>query len=178
MNIRRMAAVGTAGLLGAAILAAGPAGAQEGGELAPLTIDPTSGPGGTAISVSGADCLEEGAAPVSFAYLFRFDGSEFTEDDILDTVEVDAADDGTWAAWLTMPAGFDPEGLYLVSATCFVGEDQVVVDYDAVEFDLTGAAPSEPPVVTPPADIPPAVPVAPAPARAATAVRAQPTFTG
>jgi hypothetical protein len=169
MNIRRMAAVGTAGLLSAAVLAGSPAGAQEGGEFAPLTVDPTSGPAGTAISVSGADCLEEGAAPVGFAVLFRFDDDE-TDDDILDTAEVDAADDGTWATSLTMPAGLDPEGVYVVTATCFVGEDQVVVDYEGVEFDLTGAAPTEPPADTPPA--------APAPAPAATAVRAQPTFTG
>jgi hypothetical protein len=171
MNIRRMAAVGTAGLLSAAILAAGPAGAQEGGELAPLTVDPTSGPAGTVISVSGADCLDEGVATVSSAYLFRFDGDEPTEDDLLDIVDVDAEEDGTWAASLTMPAGLDPEGVYLVSATCFLADsEQIVIDYEAVEFDLTGAAPTAPPADTPPPALTPAPAAAP--------VRAQPTFTG
>ena len=170
MNITRMAAVGTAGLLSAAVLAGGPAGAQEGGEFAPLTVDPTSGPAGTVISVSGADCVEEGVATVSSAILVRFDDSE-TEDDLLDIADVDAAEDGTWATSLTMPAGLDPEGVYLVTAACLVAEsEQLVVDYEVVEFDLTGAAPTEPPADTPPA--------APAPAAAATPVRAQPTFTG
>lgn len=114
--------------------------------------------------------MEEGVATVSSAILVRLDDSE-TEDDILDIADVDAAEDGTWATSLTVPAGLDPEGVYMVTADCLVAEsEQLVVAYDVVEFDLTGAAPTAPPTDTPPA--------APAPAAAATPVRAQPTFTG
>lgn len=183
MRHRHVAGVATAALLTSLALAGGTAGAQEPGEFAPLTVDPTSGAPGTMVSVSGGGCTTEDPAliPVGFTFMFRVD-DELTEDDLLASNEVDAAPDGTWATSLTVPEGFDPEGIYLVGAVC-VGlaetpeGDQLILDYEPVEFDLTGAPPTEPPVVTPP-DIPSVVPIGPAEAPAATAVRARPTFTG
>ena len=184
MRHRHVAGVAAAALMTSVALAGGIAGAQEEpGELAPLTVDPTSGQPGTVISVSGGECMTEDPAldPVAFGFLFRQD-DELTEDDFLAAAEAEAAPDGTWATSLTVPDGFDPEGVYLVGALCAgLAEtpegDQLLRDYEPVEFDLTGPPPTEPPVVTPP-DLPPVVPVGPAAAPVATAVRARPTFTG
>ena len=185
MRYRHVAGVATAALLASVALAGGIAGAQEEpGEFAPLTVEPTSGPAGTVIFASGGQCVTEDPAliPVGFPFLFVED-DELTEDDILDFDEVEAAPDGTWAASLTVPDGFDPEGIYVVGAFCIgfaedPANDQLIVAYEPVEFDLTGPPPTEPPVVTPPPDVPPVVPIAPAEAPVATAVRARPTFTG
>jgi hypothetical protein len=187
MRHRHVAGVATAALMTFVALAGGSAGAQEEpGEFAPLTVDPTSGPPGTVISVSGDGCATEDPAliPVAFGFMFRLD-DELTEDDFLAAGDVEASPDGTWATSLTVPDGFDPEGIYAVGAVCAgiaetPEDDQLLVDYEPVEFDLTGPPPTEPPVVTPP-DLPPVVPVAPAaPAAApvATAVQARPSFAG
>jgi hypothetical protein len=175
-----VAGVATAALLVSAALAGGTAGAQA---VPPLTVDPTSGPPGTVVSVSGGGCTTEDPALMAdaFPFLVRVD-EELTEDDFLAGSEAEPAADGTWATTLTVPDGFDPEGVYVVGAIC-VGlaetpeGDQLLFEYEPIEFDLTGPPPTEPPVVTPP-DLPPVVPVGPAEAPVARPVQARPTFTG
>ena len=162
MNIRRavIAAAGSAAVA-ALTLGASPVGAQE--SLLPISVSPTSGPAGTTVTISGDGCLYEGPGDLE-AYLFTGDGT------LLDVWSGTVAQDGSWSASI-VPEATDAPGIYTLSATCYVSpeSDQIVVDYDFVDFELTGAAPEAP--VTPEAP-------APAVAPAATAVRAAPSYTG
>jgi hypothetical protein len=122
---------------------------------------------------------------MAVSFVFVWDG-ELNDEDILNGTVIPAEADGSWTASFTFPEGHDPEGTYAVSGFC-VGfadvpeNDILLADYDMYDFDLTGAAPTEPPVVTAP-DIPPVAPVAPsdspAPAPVARPVPGDPEFTG
>lgn len=159
MKSRRAALVASTGLALVAALIAAPAGAQE-AEFAPLNITPTSGPAGTSITVSGDDCGGEQAFNAFVQVYFA------NETDILNAVETEIAETGSWSTQLPVPAGTDPAGTYSVFATCFIdnGEDvEVNLEYEEVAFDVTGdvVTPSQPapeaPVLTP------AAPAAPTP---------------
>jgi hypothetical protein len=167
MKSRRAALVATTGLALAAALFAAPAGAQE-AEFAPLDITPTSGPAGTSITVSGDDCGGEQAFNAFVQVYFA------NETDVLNAVETEIAETGSWSTQIQVPAGTDPAGTYSVFATCFVdnGEDvEVNLEYEEVAFDVTGD------VVTPsqPAPTPAPAPTAAAPAAP---VPGDPTFSG
>jgi hypothetical protein len=142
----------TAGVGAAAVLVAAPAGAQE---LLPITVEPTTGPIGTEVTVSGEGCLNEDGPGEVDVQLFFEDEEEpavFPADEVLE--------DGSWSLVLASTEE-DPPGIYTFTATCFVpGGEEVIADYDFVEFELT--APPEPPTTptTPPTPTaPPAVPV-------------------
>ena len=165
MKSRRAALVATTGLALAAALFAAPAGAQE-AEFAPLDITPTSGPAGTSITVSGDDCGGEQAFN-AFVQVYFADQTQ-----VLDAVETEIAETGSWSTQIQVPAGTDPAGIYAVFATCFVdnGEDvDVDLQYEEVAFDVTGDA------VTPSQPAPTPAPTAAAPAAA---VPGDPTFSG
>jgi hypothetical protein len=165
MTIRRAALAASTGLALAAALFAAPAGAQE-AEFLPLDITPTSGPAGTAITVSGDDCAPEQEFNAFVQVYFA------NETDVLDAVETEIGGDGSWSTQISVPDGTDPAGTYAVFATCFVdnGEDvEVNAEYEEVAFDVTGD------VVVPPTLEPTP---APAPAAPAAPVPGNPTFTG
>jgi hypothetical protein len=97
-----------------------------------LTIVPTSGAGGTTITVTGTGC-----APPSEVDVFLFDEGAQRN---LDRRMVTPDDDGTWTAGLVLPPGLRPAGRILVGATC--GED---AEYRVQVFTLTApASPAQP----------------------------------
>ncbi|MFN2505623.1 MAG: hypothetical protein ABR540_15565 [Acidimicrobiales bacterium] len=97
-----------------------------------LTILPTSGPGGTTITVTGNGC-----SPPAEIGVFLFDEGAQRN---LDRKLVNAEPAGTWSALLLVPAGFQPTGRVLVGATC--GED---AEYRAQVFTVTAlAGPAQP----------------------------------
>jgi hypothetical protein len=145
------------------VLVAAPAGAQE---LLPISVEPTSGPVGTEVTVSGADCLNEAGLGEVEVYLFFEDEEEpavFPVDEVLE--------DGSWSLVLASTVE-DAPGLYSFTATCFVpGSDEVIADYEFADFELTGPPTTTPPSTTPPTTTPPEAPPA-AP------VTEEPDFTG
>jgi hypothetical protein len=166
------------GIGAATLLVATPAGAQE-EELA-LNVDPTSGPVGTVIDVSGAGCTSENpddAPEVDFILadeeFFFGEGEGLVADENL----VEAEDDGTWSGQLTVPADVDPDLSWFVSALCFAGPEaeEPLAVYEIVEFDVTGP-PTTPPT-TPTTMQPPTTPPAPEAPPAAPVVE-EPVFTG
>jgi hypothetical protein len=164
MRHKSVFALISAGIGAAAVLVAAPAGAQE-PEPLPITVEPASGPVGTEVTVSGEECLNEAGPGEVEVYLFFEDEEEpavFLVDQVLE--------DGSWSLVLASTEE-DPPGLYTFSATCFVPEsEEVIADYDFVDFELTAAPkPSEPP--KPPAP-------EPEPAKPAAPVVARPSFTG
>ena len=167
MRHKRVFAVASAAIAAAAVLFATPAGAQE---LLPITVDPTSGPAGTAVAVSGADCLTEdpGLAPEVEIFFGDDSGGELAA-----SIIVVPETDGTWSGEITVP-DVDPDVMWVVTATCFDGPGQdagILADYQFVDFDVTG------PPTTPTTTPPPTTPTTP-PAPPATAVPGEPTFTG
>lgn len=165
MHIRRAVFAAAGGAAMAALtLGPLPVGAQEG--LLPISVSPTSGAAGTVATVSGTGCTYEGGPGDIVAFMWA-PGNE-GESDFAWSGTVNA--DGSWTAGLEFEAT-DPTGVYTFSATCFVDpeSEQVVADYDFVDFELTAAAAPETP----------AEPAAPAPAAAPAApVAGQPRYTG
>ena len=160
MHIRRAVFAAAGGAAMAALtLGPLPVGAQE--PLLPISVSPTSGPAGTTVTISGTECLSEGGPGDLEAYLFYGDGEPIL------VWSGTVAADGSWTA-STVPEATDPPGIYTLSATCFASpdSDQIVADYDFVDFELTAAAPEAP-----------ADPAAPA-AAPATPVTGQPRYTG
>ena len=172
MTIRRAVIVASTGLVLTAALVAAPASAQE-GPFAPISLNPTSGPPGTVITVSGEGCGEPGFPGSVEAYFGN-------EEELLAQGSGDAASDGTWSVQVTVPDALDPAPLYLVTATCFVDSGdgpQPDLDYDIVEFDVTDGTVT-PPVTPPTTPTTPTTPATPPVAPAATPVPGDPNHAG
>ena len=136
MDIRRAAIAAAGGVaLAALTLGALPVGAQE-PDLLPISVTPTSGPAGTVATVTGSGCVSDGPTSDLIVWLWYGDDPE----PIL-SVAGNVSPDGTWSASVQSEAS-DPPGTYTLSATCFDGieSDQVVAEYDFVEFELTAPA--------------------------------------
>lgn len=162
----RLAALAAATGLGAAALLAGvPAGAQEGA--LPLTIDPTSGPVGTEVVLTGGGCLGEQGPGAIQAFV---DGIPVEDQDPENPVIADEA--GDWLYVIVPQEGTSP-GTYQITATCFVndGSGTAMAEYGPAAFEVTGDPASTTTVPAPPAE----EPEEPAPAAP---VVATPTFTG
>lgn len=99
-------------------------------EGAALTISPTSGPAGTAITVSGTGC-EAPTVDVALAASSGQSGSVVAEKK---DVAVSGTTDRTFSTTITIPAGSDPALTYTVGAAC--GSDA----YAFKTFDVTAAA--------------------------------------
>jgi hypothetical protein len=195
MKRKRVYAAVGAGVAAAALLAATPAGATRLPSRI-IEIDPTSGPVGTTVTVSGGECAGE-------AYYGLFKGTGWRDGLLLtaDTAEPD--DEGAWSGELVVPEDvlFDqtmtvePGTDYFVGAACvpydhrpgdvregLTYDDLVDVfdwikvrtnhkldlyPYKPVPFEVTEPA-AEPPAEEPAApEAPPAVPVV-----------TEPTYTG
>lgn len=145
-----MAAFAVAGV-GAVALVAPPASAGDG-----FGVNPTSGPAGTVITVSGTGCYEEGL-PDRHVSIILTDGEEATA-----SSSVVPEDNGAWSGQLTVPAGADPAATYEVYASCWgsiLGDNgQEIASYGPVAFDVTGdgttptTAPPTTPTTAPPTE--------------------------
>jgi hypothetical protein len=167
MKSRRAALVATTGLALAAALFAAPAGAQE-SEFAPLDITPTSGPAGTSITVSGDDCGGEQAFNAFVQVYFA------NETDVLNAVETEIAETGSWSTQIQVPPAPTPRAPTPSSRRASwttARTSRSNLEYEEVAFDVTGD------VVTPsqPAPTPAPAPTAAAPAAP---VPGDPTFSG
>lgn len=91
-----------------------------------LTIDPTSGPVGTTITVSGTKCTAD-TVDVSLG-----GGNGSMGDTVATKDDVAVADDGSFSTTLTVPNDADPTWTYRVDADCN-GEL-----YEGKAFDVTG----------------------------------------
>ena len=144
MTLRRAALAVATGLALATTLAAVPAGAQQPTpEPLPLDITPTSGPGGTVITASGADCARQQTFN-AFVQVYLAQGGQ-----VVNSGVHDVSDTGTWSQQIQVPGDADPAATYSVFATCFVdlGDDtDRVAEYEAVPFAVSGpaAAPASP----------------------------------
>lgn len=144
MTLRRAALAAATGLALATTLVAAPAGAQQPApEPLALDITPTSGPGGTVITASGADCARQQAFN-AFVQVYFAQG-----DRVVNSSVHDVSDNGTWSQQIQVPGDADPAATYSVFATCFVdlGDDtDRAAEYEAVPFALSGpaAAPASP----------------------------------
>jgi len=146
MTRTRVALAASTGLALVATLVAAPADAQQPEpepELLPLTITPTSGPGGTVITASGGDCARQ--QPFNaFVQVYFTD-----EDEVLTAAEGTISDNGTWSQDIQVPVNADPAATYSVFATCFVdtGEStERAGEYQDQPFAVSGpaAAPASP----------------------------------
>ena len=147
--------------------------------LPPLDVSPTSGSPGTVITVHGEECVP----PMGLQFVVLQ-----LVDDTAGEVVIESNNDGleAWSLALTVPTSVDPDHAFAVVAQCgFFGpeDDPILIGrYDPVCFDVIGE-PSTDPTVPPTQCPPPAPPAAPppappTPARPATPVVAEPTFTG
>lgn len=174
MKHKRIAAL-IAGGLGTALAVAAPVGAQT----PQMQADPTSGPAGTEITVSGDSCSHENTeAYVAVRFVDFFGTSGVEEVTVLEDTETVADEDGTWSATLDTPD--TTPGPYVIFAQCLEvvseGEPQIFVDYEAVEFEVTegGTQPTTPEPTTPTTTTPGATPTPPP----AVPVEDDPPFTG
>jgi len=142
------------------------------------TIDPTSGPVGTTISVSGDGCTGDRVAAVLFAGTDLEHASAY-----VDHTMVDAASDGTWSGELIVYetmlgfSGFVDElpviagEDYAVTARCDYYDGESVLS-EPIAFEVTGGGDAPPrPETPPPAILQPS-------AQAATPVAGSPDYTG
>jgi hypothetical protein len=153
----------------------------------PVSVDPTSGPIGTTVSVSGTDCAGD---TVDFALLAGTGLEDITA--VVDSWSTEPAEDGTWSGELlvydTMALPTDelvdvvPGGDYFVAAACaFYPSDAPdapspdhLIFSEPVDFDITGdgtAPRTDPPPPTAITDIQ-------TQAQPATPVVADPDYTG
>ena len=152
MTIRRAALAAFTGVALLATLVVAPAGAQEQDPaLLPLSITPTSGPAGTAVTASGAACAPQQAFNAFIQVYFA------GQIDVLNAAEGEVSDNGTWSLQVTVPAGTDPAGTYSVFATCFVNNGEAVevaAEYENSPFDVTGDAIAPGPQAAPASPVP------------------------
>ena len=168
--MRRLLAVSAAVLVASAAGLVVPSSAGVVEDEDTMVIDPTEGPPGTEIAVSGQGCATKGDTEVDVR-LYDTEGVE--QDADLVTPSNDGFD-GEWEASLTVPADTTDYGEWTVDALCDIVFNQpqavpagatVIVDYTDLPFL----------VLAPPVDPPPAPPIAPP---AAAPVAAAPDFTG
>ena len=133
MDIRRAVIAAAERGRGALTFGAFPVGAQELPFL-PISVTPTSGPAGTVANVSG----DEAGPGDLLAYMWG--PTSGPEDAPLGAWSGTVAADGSWTAPVQFEAS-DAVGTYTISATCDVGpeSDDVVAEYDFVDFELTAA---------------------------------------
>ena len=156
-------------------------------DLVPIAVDPTSGPIGTTVSVSGTECTGDA---VEFALLAGQGLEDISA--IVDAWSTAPADDGSWSGELTVydtmiPAeGQDeidvvPGDDYFVAAACAFYPDDVpdapspdhIIFSEAIDFEITGDG------TAPRTDAPPETVIVPVvEAQPATAVVADPRYTG
>jgi hypothetical protein len=139
IRLRPSSAVGgvAAGAFALASFGTGLAGAQTGEE--EISITPSSGPPGTAISVTGSGCTGEVTA------LLLQDQTTIDSDTLLDV-------DGDWEASLTVPADEELRGWQLdVTASC-IGLDPP--DYGSATFVVDSGTPPTTDPTTPPTSPP------------------------
>ncbi|HUP85658.1 MAG TPA: hypothetical protein VM143_08325 [Acidimicrobiales bacterium] len=91
-----------------------------------LAIDPSSGPAGSVINVSGTAC---GA---STANVFLGESRGESGGPVAESNNVPVNSDGTFSTTLTVPSGSDPSSTYNVGAQCGSGS------YGLQAFDVTG----------------------------------------
>src|SRR5262245_34681016 len=145
MTVRLAALPAATGLALIATLVAAPADAQQPEpepDLLPLTITPTTGPGGTVIRASGTDCAPEQPSN-AFIQVFFAD-----EDEVFAAVEGTVSDNGTWVRDIPVPGDANPAA-YSVFATCFVDtgdSTERAAEYESQPFAVSGpaAAPASP----------------------------------
>jgi hypothetical protein len=162
MRHKRVVVASTVAVAAAALFATPVAAQEEEPPLLPISVTPSSGPPGTVFTFSGEECIGEGGPGDLLITVF------FTADEVVDEFSLTPEADGSWAVDFETGAPAElPPGVYSVTATCFVSpeSEEVIVDYDFTDFELT--APPEPP--TPPA---------PEPAKPAAPVVEEPDFTG
>jgi len=164
--------------------------------LLPTEVDPTSGPVGTNIHVSGSDC------PSGQMYVWLFKGAGvdpatgvIDAEAIVDEQYVEAPPDGSWSGdlvvhdtmylfpLLTVEADVVPGRGFVVQAVCFLRHDlgggvtriQAVYS-EAFDFEITPGG--TPPKQTDPPPVGPSAPDIQAQAPPATPVPGDPDFTG
>lgn len=187
MNRMRTSAVLAAGVVASAVLVGGPVAAQDDGPTPELTVNPTSGPIGTTIDVSGTECF---GTDVWFLLGNNADGYVVTDGDSVPDAE------GAWGGQLEVPAtyanedGVDvavvPGTNYVVTAQCLTDGEVKDVLYEEIPFEVTGTTPpttpptTAPPVTTaPPATTPTTTaPVTTTPPAAAQPVTQAPAYRG
>lgn len=151
----------------------------------PLSVDPTSGPVGTTVNVSGSDCPN---AEVEWALLAGTGLHDAHA--IVDVWGSPTGEDGTWSGELFVYDTMfelpdDPEGDlvevdtvpgadYFVVAFC-ITDDGSFIESDVVPFDITAGGTTKPRTDTP--EVPDVIDVTPQ-AQPATPVVGDPTYTG
>jgi hypothetical protein len=176
MKRMRIPAVAAAGVV-ASLALVGPVSAQEGPG---LVVDPTSGPGGTVITVSGADCVDGEGNPGD-VWLELYDVDAPDQAMVAgDSATADAS--GAWNGQLEVSTLLQPGTPYAVYAECSYGEgEDDWFPYVEVPFEVTGTVTpptTEPPVTTAPTTEPPAATPAPATPAPATPVTQEPGYNG
>lgn len=155
-----------------------PAGAQQAPQ---LEIDPTSAPAADQLTVmvSGTGCHEAGFTATVEAVFWG--GSPSRVGSRTPVIFPDEA--GNWSGQILVVSPFPPlvpQGSYAVGATCTLvsGDVRRSFDYEEVPFVIT-AAPADTTTTTAVTVPPPGTTVpTPLPAKPATAVTAEPSFTG
>jgi hypothetical protein len=112
-------------------------GVANGGPPGAMTIDPTSGPSATVITVTSVTPCPPGSDGVNVGLL--------DPSNVLDSTTATPDAGGNWTAQLTVPAGTPPQTLQ-VDATCVQGTDPTLA-YQVEDFVVT-EAPAPPAPVT------------------------------
>ena len=180
MKRMRIPVVAAAGVV-ASLALVGPVSAQGGPD---LVVDPTSGPGGTVITVSGADCVDGDGIPGDV--WFELYDVDAPNQDMVAGSSTAADATGAWSGQLEVSTLLQPGTPYAVYAECSYGEgEDDWFSYVEAPFEVTGSTTpptTEPPVTTPPTTEPPATtPPTTAPAAtpaAATPVTQEPGYNG
>jgi hypothetical protein len=131
-----------------------------------MVIDPSEGPPGTEIAVSGEGCATKGEVEVDVVLL----DTEGVQQDSTTVTPSGDGFGGEWDATVTVPADTTDFGEWTVDAICWIScpeneavpaGDPAIVDYTDLPFTVTepAVAPEEPEVPEPPA----AAPIAAAP---------------
>ena len=145
-------------------------------------LAPPSGPAGTVVTASDAD--GDCAVPVESADPFVIFVIA-SDQGLLDDNDADLTSTGTFSVTATIPAG-TPAGTYNVFVECYrdretFQDDEPFFEFPDRTFVVTAPVVTAPPVVSPPRPAGPAA-ARPAPAapkaKPASAVKAQPRFTG
>lgn len=127
MRPTRLATIVAATAAATLALGSAPVGAGDAPESRPIVVDPTSGPAGTDITVSGTDC--PGNAPIEAGLIDPDLGHGIAED-----FDQSADDDGNWTASLSVPDDAVPSTTYAVVAECLGAG---APEYEDGEFVVT-----------------------------------------
>jgi hypothetical protein len=153
MKIKRFVALGAAGVLLAMLLPNVPASAQE---RPALTVDPTTGSIGTAVTVSGGGCVGEGGVAVDVALDAPAPAPPADYEAAVTFADAEIAPDGSWTAEFVIPSTYPvPDGDggtvevdvvpgdgYKVIATCRLGSgpETQYIQYEDVPFEVTAGS--------------------------------------